>query len=135
MSRDIHDLVDRINSFEKMQDGWLDGCGKAPEYKWLKIVHHFVLSKLNFLAEFPCAFPTEEGGVLLEHFPGFEKWIPSLEFNPEREVVSLSCTKIDPGEIDSSIFVESKPGSDAFWTFVRSTFEYMREDHQGESNE
>jgi len=68
-----------------LQDGWLDGEGKAPSKELLDWFEgwFFDFYKENFPGQdYPTLFPEFEGGLVLEWFlPGLQ---PSLDISPEK---------------------------------------------------
>jgi len=78
-------LRSSVNRYRSLQDGWLDGQGKAPSHELLSWFESwfFDFYKENFPGlDYPSLFPEFEGGLVLEWFlKGLQ---PSLDIFPEK---------------------------------------------------
>lgn len=69
---------ERLRHLEELEDGWLDGIGRAPTDRALSSARKF-LDRFERHSEIFSIFPTESGGVLFE-FTG-NGWAYSVEFS------------------------------------------------------
>lgn len=61
-------LSARFDELRKLEDGWLDGEGRAPRPKDLEWLEAALANMMRKHPGFPCGrvYPTEEGGVIVE---------------------------------------------------------------------
>lgn len=83
----IHDLslledpaITAIDEMAMLEDGWLDGFGKAVSFSVRDSAKKFLVSSNRFPAFYAVA-PTEEGGILLEY--DHDGWDYGIEFNSD----------------------------------------------------
>ena len=60
------DVAARLDELRAMQDGWLDGDGKAPDHAGLDWLADAFNHYYPDTAPLPRIYPTEEGGVRME---------------------------------------------------------------------
>ena len=105
-------LVDRLDGFRVLQNGWLDGYGSAPNphgLDWLqqRLVEDYGDSPI------PHIYPTPEGGVQFEWDIGFFR--PSLEIDLETNVGEWHCLDL---EADESYERELQLGHSQDWKWL-----------------
>lgn len=88
-----------LEKVRSLQDGWLDGSGKAPSVELLDWFEGWFLDfgeKHNLNYGYPSVFPRHGGGLVLEWF--LPRFAPSLEIEPDHQMAYFHC--IDPGCLD-----------------------------------
>lgn len=94
----IKNMLDRFKELEKLNDGWFEGAGKAPNIKRLKSVSLLFITYYDFNSiPNPIITPTFEGNIFFEWIDREEKTLPSLEINLddnfESEFIALDKNK------------------------------------------
>ena len=88
-------LVDRLDEFRVMQNGWLDGYGSAPNPQGLDWLQQRLVGDFED-APIPHIYPTPEGDVQFEWDIGFFR--PSLEIDLETHVGEWHCLDLEADE-------------------------------------
>ncbi|WP_162802111.1 hypothetical protein [Ornithinimicrobium murale] len=89
---------ERLAELAALEDGWLDGSGLAVAADCLDRAAKFMATDGHLRPEQYSIFPTEDGGVLLEHFG--EELCISIEF--------YRSGNIDVWAADSAAFLKRK---------------------------
>jgi hypothetical protein len=80
---DALDIAERLEELSRLEDGWMDGKGKAPEKKDLEWLDETFDLNYDTALPLPRLFPTAEGGIQAEWSIG--SWEITLEFDlPKR---------------------------------------------------
>ena len=115
----VVDVIGRLDELRSIQDGWLDGNGKAPDHAgldWLAL--KFELSPERLLP--PFIYPTSEGGIQAEW--SLENYEVSLEIDLSVYTGEWSCLNVSTGE--SSTELLDLNSSDA-WTWLTQELERL----------
>lgn len=86
MILDDLDVPSRLEELEKLEDGWLEGHGKAPPKEGLKWFSELFDEKYSDFHSLPYVYPTEEGGIRLEW--EFNSWELSLDVDLSNKTAS-----------------------------------------------
>jgi hypothetical protein len=78
---DLLDIPSRLAEFKNLEDGWLDGCGKAPLVDSLNWFSEFMENSYPEDLDLPYLYPTESGGIRAEWES--EEYDISLDINLE----------------------------------------------------
>ena len=60
------DIPTRLEEFRSLEDGWLEGHGKAPSHEGLNWIEAAFARHYPLELPLPYLFPTEEGGIQAE---------------------------------------------------------------------
>lgn len=93
----IKNVLNRFKELEKLEDGWCEGDGKAPNIKRLKAISLLFITYYDFNSiPNPIITPTFEGNIFFEWFDEEEKSLPSLEVNLDN--FAGEFTALDPND-------------------------------------
>lgn len=120
-SIDAPDFSSRLDEFRVIQDGWLDGDGKAPSLQgldWLSasFKRHYRSADLPL----PHIYPTPEGGVSLEWAIGPHR--VSLEIDLDAHEADWHCLNLSTGEsYEQDLQLDSPQG----WAWLASELRHF----------
>lgn len=109
---DVQKVWDRLASFDEIQDGWLEGEGRAPSERAIVHARH-VLARLlveRRALERPRVFPTPNGGVQAEWVIG--PWAIDISFDPDDGTIQAEATHGGTGEERSWSFTFEQVSAD-----------------------
>ncbi len=113
-----HALGAQFDALARLQDGWLEGAGKAPpaaEIEWFS--DQFVMSYPRDLP-LPFVCPTPDGGLFLEWTLG--PWIASAEVPlPGRRCELQATNTKTAAAVDAETSLADAAGFAALYAFVR----------------
>jgi hypothetical protein len=109
---EVQKVWDRLASFTEIQDGWLEGEGRAPSERAIVHAKH-VLARLlveQRALERPRVFPTPNGGVQAEWVIG--PWAIDISFHPDDGAIEAEATHGNTGEERSASFTAEQVSPD-----------------------
>ena len=95
---EVQKIWERLRSFERISEGWLEGEGKPPSERAVQVARG-VLGRLlveHLRLPRPGIFPAPDGAVQAEFILG--RWAVDLVFDPEDESIRAEATHADSGE-------------------------------------
>jgi len=93
-------LSSRLDEFKTLEDGWLEGFGRAPSVEGLDWLKDFFANSYPTDLPIPLLAPTEEGGVSAEWFLRRRDVDASLDFDLETRKAEWHCLVRSTGEDD-----------------------------------
>lgn len=116
---EVQRVWDRLRSFERITDGWLEGEGRAPTQLALARAQE-VLARLlidHRGVERPHVFPSPQGGVQAEWVIG--QWAAEICFDPEDGSIEAEATHGDTGEERPTLFTKDRVTAEDVTPLVR----------------
>ena len=89
------EYIYRLNKLTKLQNGWLDGEGKAPNTDGIRWLKKRMIENFDTVVS-THVYPTPEGGVQLEW--DFGHFRPTLEIDLENHAGIWHCLDLETGE-------------------------------------
>lgn len=121
-------LSTRMEELRKLETGWLDGTGEAPDLAGLDWLHeHLDTLMRDYGVPFPRLYPTTEGGIQAE-WEG-AKWEIEVEYHLTRRQALVSLFRPTDADRDKelSVGVEARAGVMKLALLLREHLEAERE--------
>lgn len=105
---DIQKLWDRLESFEQIEAGWIDGDGVAPAGMVITQVREVISRVLADCQDIerPKTYPTPMGGVQVEWVMG--NWAIDVKFSPHGDYITADATNTETLTDKAAIFTQQQ---------------------------
>jgi len=121
-------LSTRMEELRKLETGWLDGTGEAPDSAGLDwLLGHLLTLNGEYRLPFPRLYPTPEGSIQAE-WDG-TGWEIEVEYDlaSKQALVSLFCPDDSTRDKEHSVAVEPRAGVMKLASLLREHLEAERE--------
>lgn len=95
-----YELNARFDELRELQDGWMDGAGKAPDSEALEVVASQTISEFPENASLPAIVPTPEGDLLFEWN---NEMAPSVDFLLAENKAIFHAFRPDGSEVEETL--------------------------------
>jgi hypothetical protein len=115
--------AERCMELLDLPPGWLDGEGRPPSRKLLKLVGEWLEQHQRKNGQQPSLFPTPEGGVEAEWRIG--RLDLSIEFDPSSATAEWHAIDLDQGTVDEQrVALQDGPGMQALGAKLQRVFAF-----------